>query len=136
MCVTDTNMCVSMHVCVCAQIYISTDCRVLLCWWNVYCFKTDHLLWTTSNVAHTWKKLILLQAIINCLYFFLSRSRAPQICSFPFIKSVDITIVLFLFMKAFLVDTVSLQKSWYSGSHYLSDSCGMMIHEPHNSCGL
>lgn len=90
-----------LYICACINIYFNTTYWVCFCCLCIYAFLLTTLHWTTKRGAHSWKRLIILLAVISACWSVFRGSPPPGF-SLHINISIDIVIVLLVFMQPFL----------------------------------
>lgn len=85
-----------IHTEICKCNSLSLFCCLCVCG-----FRTSNIQWTNNKGIHLWVKLIpLLPVVINCLCLFVKRWDPVKYSPFYVSMSIDIAIVLILFMQS------------------------------------
>lgn len=106
-----------MCVCAHAHINIHINTHINTSRWVRFCWGCLSLLWAMSKGLIRERGQFFSQLSVATFSYF-SRVGTPRNFLFHVTMSIDIALVLILFVQPFLGETVSQQTSWYSGPHF------------------
>lgn len=123
----------SLLLCICVC-YFNTTYWVCFCCLCIYDFLLTTLHWTTKKVAHSWKRLTILSAVISACWSVFRGDPPPKISPLHIHISIDIVIVLLLFTQPFLrVDSDFLVFGLLQSLHPLAQSS---LNRRHRNCDV